>query len=324
MIKPSNRASIRNISDYSPFGVQLSERTISGDGYRFGFQGQEMDDEIKGEGNSVNYKYRMHDPRLGRFFAVDPLAAEYPHNSPYAFSENVVINALELEGLEKVYVYVWNTKTDAWVKKRTYTDVKCDVNRNKYVVFNKNGEVAKVTFKEVPREKLFLDPVPYQENSKDYEGIVQNATELEYDDNFVTAALKDLSANIWNTLYKPVIDGAKTIADSDASILEKAEAGIIIITTLPSGGRAPKGWTMKPSKKGGGVIYSNPKNTHTSIREMPGNPKSPNPSQQNPYVVFKKDGVAYDMNGKALKSADVPDAHIPANKFDLNKMPKIE
>ena len=101
MIKPSNRASIRNISDYSPFGVQLSERTISGDGYRFGFQGQEGDDEIKGEGNSVNYKFRMHDPRLGRFFAVDPLAPEYPHNSPYAFSENVVINAVELVGLEK-------------------------------------------------------------------------------------------------------------------------------------------------------------------------------------------------------------------------------
>jgi RHS repeat-associated protein len=60
-----------------------------------------LDDEIKGEGNSVNYKYRMHDPRLGRFFAKDPLAPEYPHNSPYAFSENVVINAVELEGLEK-------------------------------------------------------------------------------------------------------------------------------------------------------------------------------------------------------------------------------
>ena len=78
MIRPSNRASIRNISDYSPFGVQLAERTISGDGYRFGFQGQEGDDEVKGEGNSVNYKFRMHDPRLVRFFAVDPLAPEYP------------------------------------------------------------------------------------------------------------------------------------------------------------------------------------------------------------------------------------------------------
>ena len=39
---------------------------------RMGFQGQEMDDEIKGDGNSVNYTYRMHDPRLGRFFAIDP------------------------------------------------------------------------------------------------------------------------------------------------------------------------------------------------------------------------------------------------------------
>ncbi len=68
---------------------------------RYLFQAQEMDNEIKGDGNSVNYKYRMHDPRLGRFFAVDPLAAKYPHNSPYAFSENDVIAHVELEGLEK-------------------------------------------------------------------------------------------------------------------------------------------------------------------------------------------------------------------------------
>jgi len=42
----------------------------------------------------------MHDPRIGRFFAVDPLTDKYPHNSPYAFSENRVIDGLELEGLE--------------------------------------------------------------------------------------------------------------------------------------------------------------------------------------------------------------------------------
>lgn len=41
--------------------------------YRYAFQGQERDDEIKGRGNSYNYTYRMHDPRIGRFFAVDPL-----------------------------------------------------------------------------------------------------------------------------------------------------------------------------------------------------------------------------------------------------------
>ena len=70
--------------------------------YRYGFQGQEMDDEIKGEGNSVNYKFRMHDPRVGRFFAVDPLFKSYSYNSPYAFSENILISHIELEGLEKI------------------------------------------------------------------------------------------------------------------------------------------------------------------------------------------------------------------------------
>lgn len=71
------------------------------EGYRYGFQGQERDDEVKGEGNSVNYKYRMHDPRIGRFFAVDPLASEYPHYTPYSFSGNKLIHAIELEGLEE-------------------------------------------------------------------------------------------------------------------------------------------------------------------------------------------------------------------------------
>ena len=70
------------------------------EGYRYGFQGQESDSEVKGEGNSVNYKYRMYDPRIGRFFAIDPLSDKYPHNSPYAFSENRVIDGVELEGLE--------------------------------------------------------------------------------------------------------------------------------------------------------------------------------------------------------------------------------
>jgi RHS repeat-associated protein len=97
-------ADIRQAQDYSPFGVLLQNRNLSLSGanpYRYLFQGQEMDDEVKGDGNSVNFEYRMHDPRLGRFFAIDPLFKDYPWNSPYAFSENIVIDHIELEGLEK-------------------------------------------------------------------------------------------------------------------------------------------------------------------------------------------------------------------------------
>lgn len=78
--------------------------SFSSSAYRYGFQGQEKDDEVKGNGNSVNFKYRMHDPRIGRFFAVDPLTKEYPHYTPYSFSGNMVINAIELEGLEQYVI----------------------------------------------------------------------------------------------------------------------------------------------------------------------------------------------------------------------------
>ena len=80
--------------------MTLPKRHGSTDDYRYGFQGQEKDDEVKGEGNSYNYKYRMHDPRIGRFFAVDPLEKDFPWNSPYAFSENRTLDGVELEGLE--------------------------------------------------------------------------------------------------------------------------------------------------------------------------------------------------------------------------------
>ena len=92
------------LSNYTPYGMQMPSRHFSSaDSYRFGFQGQEKDDEVKGEGNSLSFTFRMHDPRVGRFFANDPLTAKYPWNSPYSFSENDVISHVELEGLEKYF-----------------------------------------------------------------------------------------------------------------------------------------------------------------------------------------------------------------------------
>ena len=97
-------AYIISASDYSPFGVELANRTWSVEEYRNGFQKQEMDKELWD--GAMYYKYRVEDPRLGRFFSVDPLYAKYPYNSNYAFSENVVINAVELEGSESVITIV--------------------------------------------------------------------------------------------------------------------------------------------------------------------------------------------------------------------------
>ncbi|AXB56868.1 hypothetical protein HYN86_09800 [Flavobacterium fluviale] len=107
---------IFSYSDYYPFGMLVPNRHKSADSYRYGFQGQEKDDEIRGgEGNSLNYTFRMHDPRVGRFFAIDKLERSYPWNSPYAFSENRVIDGIEFEGLE----FRIETKQDRGTKNYT-------------------------------------------------------------------------------------------------------------------------------------------------------------------------------------------------------------
>jgi RHS repeat-associated protein len=82
--------------------VQVSSK--QNDKYRYGFNNMEKDDEIKGAGNSYSFKFRIYDARLGRFLSVDPLASSYPWNSTYAFAENDVIRAIDLEGLEKYIV----------------------------------------------------------------------------------------------------------------------------------------------------------------------------------------------------------------------------
>ncbi|MEN9303692.1 MAG: hypothetical protein RL264_2121, partial [Bacteroidota bacterium] len=89
-------------------------------GYRYGFQNQEEDSET----GLVNYKYRMHDPRVGRFFAVDPLAGSYPQLTSYQFSSNSPIYMIELEGLEgKIHVIIqWYTDKGVYKSKfKTYT-----------------------------------------------------------------------------------------------------------------------------------------------------------------------------------------------------------
>jgi RHS repeat-associated protein len=137
-------ADIREAHDYSPFGVLLNERTstvLGSERFRFGFQNQEMDDEVKGAGNSVNYKYRMHDPRLGRFFAVDPLVKDYSELTPYQFSSNSPIFMIELEGMEgKIFMYkVWyndDGRHKASLGSITVEGLKSDLNKRIYMPYD--------------------------------------------------------------------------------------------------------------------------------------------------------------------------------------------
>jgi RHS repeat-associated protein len=104
---------VQEESHYYPFGLtmntSLAANTLKND---IKFQSQRHDDDFGI--NMYSFRYRDHDPQIGRFWEIDPLAEKYSYNSTYAFSENKVVNGIKLEGLEVVLV---NKEKDAAIHK---------------------------------------------------------------------------------------------------------------------------------------------------------------------------------------------------------------
>lgn len=60
--------------------------------YRYGFNGKEKDDELKGQGNSYDFGARIYDPRIGRWFKMDNQFYKQSGWSPYkAFNDNPIL-----------------------------------------------------------------------------------------------------------------------------------------------------------------------------------------------------------------------------------------
>jgi RHS repeat-associated protein len=76
---------------------------MQGDGYRYGFNGMEKDDEVKGTGNSYDFGARMYDSRVGRWLSTDPLAHKYPTMSPFVFCANNPIIYVDPDGRDIIY-----------------------------------------------------------------------------------------------------------------------------------------------------------------------------------------------------------------------------
>ena len=95
---PSNYAGVclQNTYDYSPFGVSLDGRTMEGDFYRRGYNGMEKDTEIFGLGNNYSTFFRQLDPRVGRWYSLDPKATEW--ESPYVSMRDNPLNGTDPDG----------------------------------------------------------------------------------------------------------------------------------------------------------------------------------------------------------------------------------
>ncbi|WP_343670450.1 RHS repeat-associated core domain-containing protein [Chitinophaga sp.] len=106
-----NKAVVYSAQDYYPFGMMQPDRSYSSGGYRYGFNGKENDNEVKGEGNEQDYGMRVYDPRVGRFLSVDPLTRNFPSLSSYQFASNSPIANIDLDGAESQYYGIEIFKT---------------------------------------------------------------------------------------------------------------------------------------------------------------------------------------------------------------------
>jgi len=78
-------------------------RQFNANSYKYGFNGKEKDDEIKGAGNSLDFGARIYDSRLRRWLAVDPLQSKYPNQSPYNYCSNDPIVFIDPDGMEVIW-----------------------------------------------------------------------------------------------------------------------------------------------------------------------------------------------------------------------------
>jgi len=121
--------------------------------YRFGFNGKEKDNEVKGIGNQQDYGMRIYDPRIGRFLSVDPLFKSYAWYTPYQFAGNKPISCIDLDGLED-YLVINYYDGKSYMGKSIIIlsdDMKVDINSHKVVytsMYLNSSEENKKFFKE--------------------------------------------------------------------------------------------------------------------------------------------------------------------------------
>lgn len=85
-------------ADYYPFGMSINSRTSNLESYGFAYNGMKLDNEISGAGNSYTTLFRELDVRLGRWWAVDPLAHQAAGWTPYRFCFDNPISYTDPDG----------------------------------------------------------------------------------------------------------------------------------------------------------------------------------------------------------------------------------
>ncbi len=122
--RPPYKADLRVYNNYYGYGMLHPGRHYSTEGYRYGFNGQEMDNEVheeatagtSGTANSYDFEARIYDPRLGRWWGIDPMASSAESHSSYEGYFSDPISYIDSDGR-------FGTKYHAEITKQAFARV---------------------------------------------------------------------------------------------------------------------------------------------------------------------------------------------------------
>lgn len=170
------------VKDYYPFGMLMVGRNFeSGSAYRYGFGGQEEDNEISGRGAICTAEFWEYDARLGKRWNSDPIAKAWL--SPYLVFSNNPLIFIDPNGNSDYYTeggkYIGSDGTDGTdimivTDKQTieniWSQTKSGIKKDGYAVFA--GTLAENTFFTLP-PKSHRDQIKQIIDSEDKDGYTE-------------------------------------------------------------------------------------------------------------------------------------------------------
>lgn len=152
----------------------LPNRHVDSNKYRYGFNGHEVDNETKGEGNSYDFGGYGLDPRIGKRLQPDPVVKK--HESPYATFANNPIWLTDPTGLDTLKITL-NDKGKYKITER--------IKSKGDDVFNINAgeEFYSYTFKEGKKGEKRISALNLESNDE-YTLGVYNISQIEGDSSY--------------------------------------------------------------------------------------------------------------------------------------------
>jgi RHS repeat-associated protein len=120
-------ADVKNRTEYYPYGWEIKLVGGVADNKRYGYNGKERDNDVKGEGNQLDFGAREYDPRIARLSSLDPFKELFASESPYLYAGDNPIIFIDLDGKKK----------QSSVSKNGFYNDAQDNNDNSYELFYK-------------------------------------------------------------------------------------------------------------------------------------------------------------------------------------------